>query len=271
MSAVSERSVPPPVVSERPVPPVIFIGHGAPTTALDVVKGVSFRVLGRTMPRPTAILAVSAHWEAAPPAIGTSASLPLIYDFYGFPEALYQVQYPAPGAPELARRVRELLAPGTREAPQRGLDHGVWTPLVHMFPAADIPVLQVSLPTGDGPRAVYELGRKLAPLRAEGVLLYGSGNITHNLRRVAPDGSAPEGWASDYDAWVVHALAHKDVDALIDAPQKGPAYHMNHPSADHWLPFVFALGAGADLLAEVAYPVTGFEFGNLSRRAVTFG
>jgi 4,5-DOPA dioxygenase extradiol len=231
------------------------------------LKGAPLRALGEKL-QPRAVLVVSAHWESAPACVGSVSTRPLMYDFGGFPEALYHVEYPAPGAPELARRVGELLG-ATREQPDRPLDHGVWTPLVHMFPRADRPVLQVSLPSREGAASVFALGQKLAPLRDEGVLLIGSGNLTHNLRTVMREGTPPERVYQDFDAWAVEQLDRGEYDALIDAKNKGPHYRTNHPTDDHYLPLLFTLGS-ASAGERASYPVQGWEYGNLSRRAVLF-
>lgn len=250
--------------------PSLFVGHGAPTIALDPQKGAPLKTWGAKLGTPSAVLVVSAHWEHAPPTIGTTERRPLIYDFSGFPRPLYQVQYPAPGAPALADRLHKLLGDGVARNDTRGLDHGVWTPLVHMFPNADVPVLQLSLPSAAGPKAVFALGEALAPLRDEGVLLLGSGNVTHNLYEMGPDGSEPEAWARDFDTWTRDVLARRDWDTLLDFRTKAPAFRRNHPSSDHWLPLLVTAGAGKDDTA-VSFPVEGFEYKNLSRRAVQLG
>lgn len=247
--------------------PAIFVGHGAPTLAIDEAKGEPLRRWGETLAGVQSILVVSAHWERSPPTIGTRVTAPLLYDFYGFPAALNDVQYAAPGAPELADRVQSLV-PSAQRDDRRGLDHGVWTPLVHMFPNADVPVLQLSLPSRLGDRGVLALGRTLAPLRDEGVLIVGSGNITHNLHAVAPEGTPPVSWAFDFDAWTEQALLAHDVDALAEARVRGPAFARNHPTADHWLPLLVTVGAAADSTVPPRFPVLGWELGNLSRRAV---
>jgi len=250
--------------------PAIFVGHGAPTIALDAAKGAPLQAWGRALDKPRAVLVVSAHWERAPVTVGTVKTAPLLYDFYGFPQPLYQVRYPAPGAPDAADRAADLLgAAHIERSDERGLDHGVWTPLVHMFPAGDVPVVQLSLPTASGATAVFELGRQLAPLRDEGVLLMGSGNVTHNLRAIGPDGSSPEPWAMEFDDWVQDALTRGDVDALRAYRDHAPALAQNHPTEEHWLPLLFAVGAAAG--ERVQFPVEGFEFQNLSRRSVQLG
>ncbi len=250
--------------------PVAFVGHGAPTAAVDPVKSAPWTAWGRALPRPTAVLVVSAHWEGAPVRIGATRALPLIYDFSGFPDALYALRYPAPGAPALADRVEALLGTGTRRAPDRGLDHGAWVPLLHLLPAADVPVLQVTLPMALGPDGVFDLGRRLAPLRDEGVLVLGSGNVTHNLRAIAPDGSPPQAFAREFDHWTAEVTTRRDWDTLRAYREKAPALRQNHPREEHWLPLLFAAGAAADD-DRVSYPVEGFEYGNLSRRSVQIG
>ncbi len=248
--------------------PALFVAHGAPTLALDPVAGADFARWGQALPRPEAVLVLSAHWESAPPTIGATSTRPLVYDFYGFPPPLYEVRYPAPGAPALAERLAGLL-PELRRQPERGLDHGAWVPLVHLWPDADVPVLQLSLPSELGPRALIELGRRLAPLRREGVLLIGSGNLTHNLRRLGFGSSAaPEGWASEFDAWCADALARHDLDALADWG-RAPGARLSHPTAEHFLPLLVTAGAAAD--DPVRFPISGFEHQNLSRRSVQLG
>ncbi len=216
------------------------------------------------------MLVVSAHWQAAPTTIGSVETRGLIYDFSGFPRPLYQVTYPAPGAPQLAERVATLLGDDVRRQHQRGLDHGVWTPLVHMFPDADVPVLQLSLPSERGAQDVFNLGKRLAPLRDEGVLIIGSGNITHNLREMGRDGDSPEAWASEFDTWARDVVAKRDWDTLLSYKDKSPAFRRNHPTEEHWLPLLVAAGAASDDDA-VSFPVDGFEYKNLSRRAVQLG
>lgn len=256
-------------VASASIMPVGFVGHGAPTVALDMAKGAPWQAWGAKLPTASAVLVVSAHWESAPVALGASRALPLIYDFGGFPDALYQVRYKAPAASrEVFARVAALLnKPVVNE--ERGWDHGVWTPLVHLFPQADVPVLQVSLPSALGPHGVYALGQHLAPLRREGVFLLGSGNITHNLRRIGPDGGKPEAFAAEFDEWVKQQVASGQTDALLDAEHKAPAFRMNHPTAEHWLPLLFSAGAAES--SPAAFVLEGFEYSNLSRRAVQWG
>lgn len=174
--------------------PVGFVGHGAPTLAIDPGKGGDLTRWAEQMPQPRAILVISAHWQDTPATAGTTRIQDLIYDFYGFPDALYNIEYRSPGAPDLIKRLASLIPGGIAEE-DRGLDHGVWVPLLHMAPRADTPVLQLSLPSQLGAKGLFELGRKLAALRNEGIFILGSGNIVHNLRRLQRGlGPAPS-WA----------------------------------------------------------------------------
>jgi len=250
--------------------PVGFVAHGAPTLALDAIKGAPFREWGAALPQPRAILVVSAHFERAPLTIGATETTPLVYDFSGFPEALYRVQYNAPGAPWLAQRVLALLQGHEVQQSDRGLDHGVWTPLVHIAPTADVPVLQLSMPYSYSPSQLFEVGRLLAPLRREGVFILASGNLVHNLRLVDfSERSAPPAWASEFDGWIREVLKAKDWDCLVQYPTIGPAVNIAHPTAEHLRPILVAAGAAAD--DEVKFVLEGWEYGSLSRRSVQFG
>jgi 4,5-DOPA dioxygenase extradiol len=252
--------------------PVIFLAHGAPVL-LDMDDWVhQLGAWARDMPRPRSILMLSAHWEHRPITLGATRTVPLVYDFYGFPEKFYRQQYPAPGAPELAARVKELLTPGQPVADSdRGLDHGAYVPLVAMYPEADIPVLQVSLPSVD-PVELFSLGRTLTPLRDEGVLIVGSGFLTHNLRRIdfSPHPKTPS-WAAEFDAWAGDALKRKDVDALIDFQRRGPGADIALPTTEHYVPVLAALGAAVDDPGPVGFPITGFMGGTATKRSVQFG
>ena len=253
--------------------PAIFVAHGAPPL-LDIPEWVGeLGAWADSLPRPRAILVLSAHWEQRPVTLGATRTVPLIYDFYGFPERYYRQLYPAPGAPELAARVRQLLAPHgpVAEEPARGLDHGAYVPLVAMYPAAEVPVLQVSLP-GLDPAALLALGRALAPLRDEGVLLMGSGFITHNLRRVDPR-QAPSipAWAAEFDAWAAEALGRWDVDALADFRSKGPGAAVALPTTEHFVPLLAALASASPSDGPPRFPIGGFWLGSLTRRSVQWG
>lgn len=254
--------------------PAVFLSHGAPPLADDPVWTRELADWSNDLSRPTAILVVSAHWEAAPLSIAATTTVPLYYDFYGFPERYYQVQYPAPGAPALAERVRKLLHTSehpVHDEPTRGLDHGAYVPLVEMYPDADIPVLQISMPTLQ-PDTLLEVGRRLEPLRDEGVLILGSGFSTHNLREMDPgrtDGSAPA-WSNEFDHWLAESLAGGDVDAIVDFQDRAPAAFLAHPRTEHFAPLFVALGAALDAPEANRSTITGFWYG-LSKRSVQFG
>ncbi|MHC5009421.1 MAG: DODA-type extradiol aromatic ring-opening family dioxygenase, partial [Planctomycetota bacterium] len=206
-----------------------------------------------------------------PITIGATTPQPLINDFRGFPRELYRVRYSPPGAPKLARRVQQLLAPlgDVRSDPRRGHDHGAWVPLRWLYPHADVPVLSVSLPS-HRPAALLRIGRALRPLREEGVFILGSGNVTHNLRRLDGRRGAPTPtWASEFDAWSRQVLARHDVDALLDWERKAPAARTNHPTVEHFVPLIIAAGASSER-DTVTFPVSGFEAGSISRRCVNF-
>ncbi|MFJ4443682.1 DODA-type extradiol aromatic ring-opening family dioxygenase [Pseudomonas sp. NPDC089422] len=225
--------------------PSLFISHGSPMLALQPgASGPALAGLANALPRPKAIVVVSAHWESRELLVTSGAQPETWHDFYGFPPALYAVQYPAPGEPVLASRVAELLQ--ARLDPQRPFDHGAWVPLSLMYPDAGIPVIQVSLPSQMGPGLQIKVGQALAGLRAEGVLLVGSGSITHNLGELdwhaGPDVIEP--WALAFRDWVVERLKTDDQAALLDYRKQAPFAARNHPSDEHLLPLFFALGAG---------------------------
>jgi 4,5-DOPA dioxygenase extradiol len=249
--------------------PAVYLGHGAPPLVDDPLWVVQLAAWARALPRPRAVLVVSAHWEAAPPTIGaTRAGTPLVYDFYGFPERYYRTTYAAPAAPDVAARVHSLLAPlgPVAEQPERGLDHGAYVPLLVMYPDADVPILQLSLPSLD-PWALLEVGAALRPLRDEGVLVMGSGFMTHGLpflREFRTD-AEPPAWSSEFDQWAAEALARGDMDGL--AGYRGvPSARFAHPTADHFVPLFVTLGAaGGD--APVTTPISGYWLG-LSKRSI---
>lgn len=254
--------------------PALYLSHGAPPLTDDALWPDQLRAWSAGLPRPKAILMVSAHWEEAPLAIGATRTLPLVYDFWGFPEHYYQVTYAAPGAPQLADSVRTLLrGAGTpvQDIEDRGLDHGAYVPLVEMYPDADIPVLQISLPTLD-PRRLMDIGRKLAPLRDEGVLIVGSGFFTHNLAALRHLGSGVPSWSAEFDAWGHEALDAGDVDGLLDFRHKSPAGELAHPRTEHFAPLFVTLGAAeasGDLGGQRSV-IDGFWMG-LAKRSVQFG
>ena len=253
--------------------PVLYLSHGAPPLADDHLWTEQLARWGVELPKPRSILVVSAHWEAAPVTIGATERVPLTYDFWGFPEHYYQVRYDAPGAPELADRVRALVAtPGqhVHQDPARGLDHGAYVPLVEMYPDADIPVLQVSMPSLD-PQRLFRLGRNLAPLRDEGVLIIGSGFTTHNLREARfgdTTGAAPA-WSKEFDDWAKRTVEGGDVDAVLDFENTAPAAHLAHPRTEHFAPLFVALGATADSGVDANSVIDGFWYG-LAKRSFQF-
>jgi 4,5-DOPA dioxygenase extradiol len=252
--------------------PVVFAAHGAPILLDDELWVAELGAWARAMPRPRSILMVSAHWESRPTTLGATRTVPLVYDFYGFPERYFQTKYPSPGAPELAARVRELLQASdiaVSEDPARGLDHGAYVPLVAMYPEADVPVLQVSMP-GLDPHALLELGRALAPLRQEGVLIFGSGFLTHNLSFAFKPGTPA--WAREFDAWAADALQRLDVDALVDFQSRAPAVELALPTWEHYAPVLVTVGAVVDPRSAVSFPITGWWMdGAFTRRSVQFG
>ncbi|MFI0788602.1 dioxygenase [Streptomyces lydicus] len=254
--------------------PTLFLSHGAPPLADDPWWPGELAAWSAGLPRPTAVLIVSAHWEEAPLALGATRTVPLVHDFWGFPERYYRVRYPAPGAPQLAERIRRTL--GTTgspvaDLPDRGLDHGAYVPLVEMYPDADVPVLQLSMPTLD-PRRLLDVGRRLAPLREEGVLIVGSGFFTHNLAALRhADGGTPA-WSAEFDDWGRRALAAQDVDALLDFTHRAPAGRLAHPRTEHFAPLFVTLGA-ADAHGQLdggRNVIDGFWMG-LSKRSLQYG
>ncbi len=257
-----------------PPMPVIYLSHGAPPLADDTEWTGQLAAWSADLPKPTAILVVSAHWEEAPLTLGATETVPLVYDFWGFPERYYQVEYAAPGAPDLAAKVRELLKTpqhDVHDAPARGLDHGAYVPLVEMFPAADVPTLQMSMPTLD-PTTLFEVGRRLRPLRDEGVLILGSGFTTHNLRLIdmhRPSDAPAPGWSREFDDWIERAIAARDIDAVIDFLNKAPAATLAHPRTEHFAPLFVSLGASIDDLREETSVIDGFWYG-LSKRSWQF-
>jgi 4,5-DOPA dioxygenase extradiol len=224
--------------------PAIFLSHGAPTLVMEDIPARDFIAgLGAALPRPGAILCISAHWETPEPAVSGAARPETIHDFYGFPDALYRLTYPAPGAPELARRVKELI-PEAAIDPGQGLDHGAWNPLMLLYPAADIPVAQLSVQVAGGPEWHLDLGQRLAPLAGEGVLILASGGAVHNLRQFQVDSRKPADWAIAFDDWLAERIVTGDVEALVDYRRLKPEGRIAHPREEHFLPLFVALGAG---------------------------
>jgi 4,5-DOPA dioxygenase extradiol len=252
--------------------PVVFFGHGSPMNTLDRNQYTeAWRRLGEAIPAPKAILCVSAHWYTQGTAVTAMSHPGTIHDFYGFPQALFDVQYPAPGDPRLASRVRELLAPLDVVLDESwGLDHGTWSVLKHAYPRADIPVLQLSIDGTQPPRFHYETGRRLAPLRDEGVLIAGSGNVVHNLRLMKRDGGRAFDWAVRFNERIREALAARDHAALVDYPSLGEDARLSVPTPEHYLPLLYiAALQGAD--EAMVFPVDGYDLGSVSMLTAVAG
>ncbi len=249
--------------------PALYLGHGAPPLLDDPVWSGQLAAWAADLPRPQAILIVSAHWESAPVMLSASHA-PLVYDFGGFAPRYYRMTYQTPDASALARRVAAMMpaAEPVHQHPGRGLDHGAWVPLKIMYPDADIPVLQMSLPTQD-PTRLLALGERLRPLRDEGVLIIGSGFLTHGLpflREFRIDAEAP-GWSVDFDAWAGDALARGDVDALASYADRAPGMPYAHPTVEHYTPLFVTLGAATDSEEPGEQVIDGFWMG-LSKRSL---
>jgi 4,5-DOPA dioxygenase extradiol len=251
--------------------PAIFFGHGNPMNALaDNSYTQAWARIGSEMPRPKAVLAISAHWYL-PATLVTAMPHPrTIHDFGGFPPALYEARYPAPGDAALAGRVVELLAPASVDRDERwGLDHGTWSVFVHVFPGADVPIVQLSIDETQPPAVHYALGRRLAPLRDEGVLVAGSGNVVHNLHAYAwgRHPAEPLDWAVRFEKRLRQAIASGDDGALVDYEELGSDANLSAPTPEHFLPLLYVLGAR--LPGDVAsFPVEGFDGGSISMLSV---
>jgi 4,5-DOPA dioxygenase extradiol len=254
--------------------PTVFVSHGAPTFAIEPgLAGAQLRSLGRALGKPSAIVMVSPHWITRGVEITAAPHPQTVHDFGGFPRALYAIQYPAPGSPELAARAQQVLSARGIAASldtRRGLDHGAWVPLLHMFPDADVPVVQVSIPFDTDEARALELGRALAPLAAEGVLIVGSGSLTHNLYEFRMGDDKEEAYAREFSLWIREAVEQGDTDRLVHALQRAPHARRAHPTTEHFLPLLVAAGA-----ASVATPVTvldgGIRHGMLAMESYVFG
>lgn len=260
--------------------PALFIGHGSPMNALQrngYTEGWSRLALG--LPRPKAILAVSAHWYVPGTAVTSAAKPRTIHDFGGFPRELFQVQYPAPGDPDLARRVQQLLGPAegspgvTVALDERwGLDHGSWSVLCHMYPHADVPVVQLAMDESQPGAFHFEVGRRLAPLRDENVLIIGSGNLVHNLHTYAWGRHTPEpfDWAVRFESAARRLMSERDYPPLIGYEDLGRDAHLSIPTPDHFLPLLYVLGTTQPGDA-VSFPVEGVDGGSISMLCVRIG
>lgn len=251
--------------------PTLFMSHGAPPLVDDELWVSQLAAWSDDLPRPTAVLMISAHWEAAPLLIGsTDARTPLTYDFWGFPARFSQVTYASPGAPELAARIAALMPDRESVAhdPDRRLDHGAYVPLTVMYPEADIPVLQISLPTLD-PERLLELGLRLRPLRDDGVLIVGSGFTTHGLPYLtdhSPNADAP-GWSREFDTWAAERFSAGDLNAIIDFRAEAPGMPYAHPTIEHFAPLFVALGASSDPEQIPRQIIDGYWMG-LAKRSI---
>lgn len=253
--------------------PALYLSHGAPPLLDDVRWMGELFAWVQSMPKPTAVLIVSAHWESAPVSLSsTAAGTPLVYDFGGFERRFYEMTYRTPDASQLAAAVSALM-PDTEpvhEHTSRGLDHGAWVPLKVMYPAGDVPVLQMSIPTHD-PGRLLELGRRLRPLREQGVLVLGSGFMTHGLpfltRRHWMQQAGPPAWSVEFDAWAADALARGDVDELGAFRDKAPGMPYAHPTVEHYTPLFVTLGAAAQADRPVQTTIEGYFMG-LSKRSL---
>ncbi|WP_224961511.1 4,5-DOPA-extradiol-dioxygenase [Geomonas subterranea] len=254
--------------------PALFLGHGNPMNALasnDYTEG--WRSLGRSIPRPKAVLCVSAHWYLPGTAVTVNESPRTIHDFGGFPPELYRVHYPAPGAPELARRLQRLLSPlDVRGDDAWGLDHGTWAVLCHLYPDADVPVLQLRIDETQPAQFHYDLGKRLAPLREEGILIVGSGNLVHNLHTYAWGAHLPQpyDWAVRFERRARELMLAGDHAPLVAYESLGEDARLSIPTPDHYLPLLYVLGTRQEG-EQVIFPVEGVDGGSISMLAVQVG
>ncbi len=251
--------------------PALFLAHGNPMNAIaDNAFTRSLAALAADLPRPRAILVVSAHWLTRGTHVLTATNPRTIHDFGGFPEELYRIDYPAPGAPDVADSVCDL-APSVRRDDTWGLDHASWAVLRHMWPHADVPVLELSLDMTAPPHTHWELARTLAPLRDDGVLVVGSGNIVHSFAGISWEPDAPaHPWAEEFDAWVADALVRGDEASLVDYHAAGPMAQLSVPTNDHYLPLLYAAALRTDDDA-VSFPHAGIDMASMSMRCVRVG
>ncbi|PCI23927.1 MAG: dioxygenase [SAR324 cluster bacterium] len=254
--------------------PVGFVSHNAPLMALQPSKGLQLLRWGNTMVTPKSILVVSAHWVTSYPTLGSITSRSLMYDFFGFPEELYAIKYPAPGALEIADKVKSLIEFQFGRCEQektRAWDHGVWIPLMHMYPKADIPILQLSLPSDLSPKELFLLGETLSSLRHNGTLILCSGAITHNFQELDWEEKKPlPQWAAEFDQWIEETLVNWDMDELLKFQTVAPGFSTAHPTWEHFTPLLIAAGAANKESHEASFPITGFEYSSLSRRCIQF-
>jgi 4,5-DOPA dioxygenase extradiol len=251
--------------------PALFIGHGNPMNAIeDTEFSRAWADVARSLPKPKAVLCVSAHWETEGTRVTAMEQPKTIHDFYGFPRALFEKRYPAPGSPDLARMAQGMVRKSPIELDSEwGLDHGAWSVLCRMFPEADVPVVQLSLDRRKAPALHYQLGRELKGLRKKGVLILGSGNIVHNLREMAWEDTAYD-WALEFDARVKELILSGDHKAIIDYSRLGPSVRLAVPTLEHYLPLLYVLGA-QDESEGVAFFADRVTLGSMSMRSVKIG
>ena len=254
--------------------PTLFVGHGSPMISIQNNRYTkAWKEIGERLSKPSAILMVSAHWYVSETAVTVGTSPRTIYDFYGFPDELYQIQYPAPGDPALAQRVKELLSPINVEQDDNwGLDHGAWAVLKHMYPNADIPVVQISINSNAPAQLHYDIGQKLTELRNENVMIIGSGNIAHNLRKYTGDDSTanPLVWAQRFEDKVKELTISKDHKSLIEFENLGSDAALSIPTPEHFLPLLYVLGASLPN-DKISFPIDGVIGGSISMLAIEFG
>lgn len=254
--------------------PTLFIGHGSPMNAIETNAFTeALSTLGKTLPRPKGILCVSAHWMTEGSWVTAMKTPRTIHDFHGFPKPLFDVQYPAPGSPEVADAVRQLVSQPKIHLDQHawGLDHGTWSVLRHLYPDADIPVIQLSIDLKESFQNHFDLATRLRPLRDQGILIVGSGNVVHNLRQIDWNPEArPFSWATDFDSWVNHKLVTKKFDALYTHPLASESGRLSHPTPDHYIPLLYTIGA-SDEKDTLSTDFEGMQHASLSMRTFHFG
>lgn len=254
--------------------PVVFLGHGSPMNAItENFYTLAFQKLGETLPKPKAILMISAHWMTKGSWLTHMSQPKTIHDFYGFPKELFEVQYPAPGDPKLAERLQSMVKEPSlgMDDSQWGLDHGTWSVLKHIYPKNDVPVVQLSLDMTQSPEYHFQLGQKLRELRSQGVLIMGSGNIVHNLRKIKwEDNAAPSDWALEYDGWVKEKAKARDFKSLVSSAIATEAGRLSIPSWDHYFPLLYVLGASTPK-DNLHFDIEGIQNGSISMRSLRFG
>ena len=252
--------------------PMLFLGHGSPMNAIQKNTFTDFlATAGHSLPRPQAIICISAHWMTKGTWVTHMKQPKTIHDFYGFPQELFSVQYPAPGSPKLAEDIQKIVPEIQFDENQWGLDHGSWSVLKHMYPKADIPVLQLSLNLALAPEIHFQIGQKLAILRQQGVLIMGSGNIVHNLRQISWDENAPaHEWATEFDDWVKSKIIARDFKALFNPTEDSAAGKLSVPTPEHFLPLLYILG-GASEEDSINYEFQGIQNSSISMSSIKIG